>query len=174
MFQRSFNPAKKEIPLKTAIYPGSFDPITNGHIDIIERTQELFDRIIVAVADNSSKKSLFTVKERMDLISAVLKDRPNVEVDTFSGLLVDYAEKMEATAVIRGLRAVTDFDYEYAMFQMNQDLYAKVDTIFLLSSKEYSFLSSTIIKEVARFGKSVENYAPSIVDKALLKKFGHL
>ena len=110
----------------------------------------------------------------MDLIAAVLKERPNVEVDTFSGLLVDYAKKKEATAVIRGLRAVTDFDYEYAMFQMNQDLYAKVDTIFLLSSKEYSFLSSTIIKEVARFGKSVENYAPSIVDKALLKKFGHL
>lgn len=159
--------------MKTAVYPGSFDPITNGHLDIVDRASAMFDRLIVAVAKNSAKNSLFTIEERIEMLREVLKGRPGVEVDSFSGLLVDYAREKQSTAIVRGLRAVSDFDYEYAIFHMNTELNDEVDTVFLLAGKEYSFLSSTIIKEVARYGRQVTDYTPRIVSDALLRKFGH-
>lgn len=134
----------------------------------------MFDRVIIAIAVNSEKKkSLFSQKERENLISENIKDRKNVEVVSFSGLLVEFAREKNATAIIRGMRAVTDFEYEYAIYQINRDLNPALDTVFLLASKKYSFLSSTIIKEVARYGHSVSDYAPENVNAALLKKFGH-
>ncbi len=159
--------------MKTAVYAGSFDPITNGHIDIIDRAGAMFDRLVVAVAVNSSKTSLFTIEERLDMLRSVLRERSNVQVDSFTGLLVDYARKVNATALVRGLRAVSDFDYEYAIFHMNSELNREVDTVFLLAGKRYSFLSSTIIKEVARYGRPVTEYTPGLVSEALLRKFGH-
>lgn len=158
---------------KIAVYPGSFDPVTNGHLDIIGRGRKMFDHLIVAVAANSAKSGMFTIEERCDLLKEVTKDMENVEVAAFSGLLVDYCTKKNAVTVVRGLRAVSDFDYEYAMFQMNREFSMKLDTLFLLASKEYSYLSSTILKEFARYGRSVTPYAPSAVNHALLQKFGH-
>ena len=159
--------------MKIAIYPGSFDPITNGHIDIIDRASAMFDRLVVAVSVNSGKTSLFSIDERLEMLRSVLKDRASVEVDSFTGLLVDYARNISATVLVRGLRAVSDFDYEYAIFHMNSELNRDVDTVFLLAGKSYSFLSSTIIKEVARYGRPVTAYTPGLVSEALLKKFGH-
>ena len=160
--------------MKIAVYPGSFDPFTNGHQDIVDRACEIFDKVVVAVAVNSSKKGgLFTMEERLDLMREVLKDRDDVEVSTFDGLLVDFSEKVNATAIVRGIRAVTDFDYEYAIYQVNREMNPRIETVFLLASKEYSYLSSTILKEVARYGRSVTEYAPAVVAEALLKKFGH-
>ena len=157
--------------MQIAVYPGSFDPVTNGHLDIIERAQRFFDLLIVAIAHNSSKKSLFSVEERMRLLQETLKDTPNVEVKTFSMLLVDFVRQQKACAVIRGLRAVSDFDYEYAMYQANAEMCPEVDTVFLLASREYSFLSSSIIKEFARYGQQLNKYTPEVVSKALLEKF---
>lgn len=159
--------------MKTAVYPGSFDPFTNGHLDIVDRASEIFDRLVVAVAVNSSKQGLFTLEERLDLMKAVLKGRDRVEVTSFDGLLVDFAAEIEATAIVRGIRAVTDFDYEYAIYQVNREMNSRVETVFLLASKEYSYLSSTILKEVARYGRSVDKYAPAVVAEALLARFGH-
>ena len=154
-----------------AVYPGSFDPVTNGHLDIIDRSQALFDHLLVAIAHNSNKKSLFSVEERVSLLQEVLKGRANVEVKTFSTLLVDFVHQEKASTIIRGLRAVSDFDYEYAMYQANSEMYPEVDTVFLLASREYSFLSSSIIKEFARYGQQLDKYTPKAVSKALLKKF---
>ncbi len=159
--------------MKLAIYPGSFDPITNGHLDIIERAARIFDRLVVAVAFNSAKQGLFSIEERVDFIRETVKDMPGVEVATFSGLLIDYAQERGAAAIIRGLRAVTDFDYEYAMHQMNQEMSPDIETLFLVASKEFSYLSSTIIKEFARYGRPVANFAPRVVSEALLLRFGH-
>ena len=160
--------------MKIAVYPGSFDPFTNGHLDIVDRACEIFDKVIVAVAVNSAKKGgLFTLEERQDLLRQVLGSREQVEVAFFDGLLVDYVDEVGAHAIIRGIRAVTDFDYEYAIYQVNRELNGRVETVFLLASKEYSYLSSTILKEVARYGRSVADYAPAVVGEALLKKFGH-
>lgn len=160
--------------MKLFIYPGSFDPFTNGHLDIVDRAVKLCDHLVVAIAVNSSKRSLFTLEERKELILSSLGNRPDVEVTFFDGLLVEYARSRNAAAIVRGIRAVTDFDYEYAMYQLNHDLENEIETVFLLASKEYSFLSSTMIKEVARYGRSVEDHAPSVVSQALLRKFGHL
>jgi len=159
--------------LRIAVYPGSFDPFTNGHLDIVERATFLFDKIIVGIAVNSEKSTLFTLAEREDMIAEVLRSRSDVSVVSFTGLLVEFAREVGASTIIRGIRAVTDFEYEYAIYQMNRDLNPDLDTVFLLASKEYSFLSSTILKEVARYGQSVSEYAPSVVSNALLNKFGH-
>lgn len=159
--------------MKIAVYPGSFDPITNGHLDIIDRARRMFDKILVAVACNSSKQGLFSYEERREMIAEVTAPWDNVGVTHFDGLLIDFCKNENAIAVIRGLRAVSDFDYEYAMFQMNREFNTDVDTVFLLASGEYSYLSSSIIKEFARFGRSVSPYTPGPVNAALLKKFGH-
>lgn len=159
---------------RLAVYPGSFDPFTNGHLDIVRRAAGLFDRVVVAVARNSSKNSFFTVEERIDLLKECVAEMPAVEVSSFTGLLVDYCKSVGARVIVRGIRAVTDFDYEYAIFQLNQELNSEVETVFLLAGKQYSFVSSTLIKEVARYGRSVEDHAPACVSQALLKKFGHI
>lgn len=159
--------------MRVAVYPGSFDPFTNGHLDIVERARVLFDQVIVSIAVNSQKSSLFTLAEREQLIGEVLKDMDNVEVSSFSGLLAEYAREVGASAIVRGIRAVTDFEYEYAIYQINRELNPDVDTVFLLAGQKYSFLSSTIIKEVARYGRSVADHAPAVINEALLQKFGH-
>ncbi|MCG6169570.1 pantetheine-phosphate adenylyltransferase [Leptospira sp. FAT2] len=153
-----------------AIYPGSFDPLTNGHLDILQRSLGLFDKVIIAIAVNSNKSTLFSVEERLGFIREVTKGIKDLEIDTFQGLTVDYCTKVGAKSIIRGLRAVTDFDYEYAISLMNKKLAPDVETVFLMSSSEYSFISSTIVKEVARHGRDVSNQVPEIVSKALLKK----
>jgi pantetheine-phosphate adenylyltransferase len=158
---------------RLAIYPGSFDPLTNGHIDLIRRALQLFDRVIVAVATNSRKNTLFSVDERVELIREVMKgfDQERIEIDVFSGLTVDYARKQGSRVIIRGLRAVTDFDYEYAISLMNSKLAPEIETVFLMASNEHSFISSTIVKEVARHGRAVSNQVPEIINKALLQKY---
>ncbi|WCL49279.1 pantetheine-phosphate adenylyltransferase [Leptospira sp. GIMC2001] len=156
---------------RLAIYPGSFDPMTNGHLDLIKRSLQLYDRVIVAVAKNSRKNSFFTVDERVELIKKSLPGLERIEIDTFSGLTVDYARKRNAKVIIRGLRAVTDFDYEYAISLMNSKLAPDIETIFLMASNEHSFISSTIVKEVARHGRAVSNQVPDVVNEALLRKF---
>ena len=159
--------------MRIAIYPGSFDPFTNGHLDIVDRAATLFDKIIIAIAVNSEKNTLFSLSEREDMIAEVIKNKKDVTVVSFTGLLVEFAKEVGAKTIIRGIRAVTDFEYEYAIYQMNRDLNPDLDTVFLLASKEYSFLSSTILKEVARYGQSVSEYAPPVISEALLKRFGH-
>ncbi|OMI17541.1 pantetheine-phosphate adenylyltransferase [Leptospira weilii serovar Heyan] len=153
-----------------AIYPGSFDPLTNGHLDILQRSLGLFDKVIIAIAVNSNKSTLFSIEERLEFIHKVTQGLKGLEVDTFQGLTVDYCNKVGANSIIRGLRAVTDFDYEYAISLMNKKLAPNVETVFLMSSSEHSFISSTIVKEVARHGRDVSNQVPEIVSKALLKK----
>lgn len=154
-----------------AVYPGSFDPLTNGHLDIIRRAYPLFEKIIIAVAINSRKSSLFSPEERLALIKEVFKGWDKIEFDTFQGLTVDYCKSRGARVILRGLRAVTDFDYEYAISLMNKKLAPEIETFFLMADNEYSFVSSTIVKEVARHGKAVSNQVPDIVNEALLKKF---
>ena len=159
--------------MRVAVYPGSFDPITNGHLDIIERASRMFDELLVAIARNSSKEGLFSFDERADLIQKVTAGISNVRVTSFEGLLVDFVRETSAQFIVRGLRAVSDFDYEYAMYQMNYEMSGGADTIFLLASRNYSYLSSTIIKEFARHGRDVAEYTPAQVNAALLNKFGH-
>jgi len=157
--------------MRIAVYPGSFDPVTNGHIDIIKRGAKLFDHFIVAVLNNISKKSLFTVQERMDMLFAVTQDFEGVEVDCFSGLLIDYMKKKNANVAIRGLRAVSDFEYEFQMALMNRKLGKDIETIFMMTSTRYSFLSSSIIKEVAMLGGCVKELVPDMVEQKLFEKF---
>lgn len=155
-----------------AIYPGSFDPITNGHLDMIDRGLRLFDRLIVAILYNPAKtKSLFTVEERLDMMKEVFKDRPNVESDVHSGLLVDYAEQKNACAILRGLRAVSDFEYEFQMALMNRRLNRKVQTVFLMTGLQWIFTSSSIVKEAATFGGDVKSMVPPFVNQKLIEKF---
>src|SRR5581483_5278749 len=134
--------------MRTAIYPGSFDPLTNGHLDVVQRAAKLFDRVIVAVAANETKHPLFTFSERLDLVRQAVKHLPNVEADTFDGLLVDYAEKHNAKALIRGLRAVSDFEFEFQMALMNRKLNENIETIFMMPKETYTFISSRIVKEI--------------------------
>ena len=159
------------MPRKIAVYPGSFDPITYGHIDIIERGLRIFDCVIVAVARNSTKNSLFTIDERVELIRDVLADNPRARVDTFEGLLVDYVRSQEATVIIRGLRAVSDFEYEFQIAQMNRSISKDVETLFMMTSVPYSYLSSSIVKEVSSLNGPVDGLVPPIVKQALLNKF---
>lgn len=156
---------------KIAICPGSFDPVTNGHLDIISRGAKIFDKIYVVVLNNQTKNPLFSVEERVALIKEVTKDIKNVEVDSYSGLLVDYARTVGAIANIRGLRAVSDFEYEMQITSMNRLLNESLETFFIMTRNQYSFLSSSIVKEVAKYGADVSELVPSIVNKALKEKF---
>lgn len=156
---------------KIAVVPGSFDPITNGHLDIINRGAAVFGRVNVVVLNNSSKNPLFSVEERMDLIREATKHLPNVTVETFSGLLVDYAESINASAIIRGLRAVSDFEYEMQITSMNRVLNDEIETFFIMTKNQYSFLSSSIVKEVARYGGKIEELVPPVVETALRLKY---
>ena len=157
---------------KTAIYPGSFDPITNGHLDLIERGLKIFDEIIVAIAVNPVKQPLFSIEERVDLIREVLTDHPRVKIDHFTGLLVDYVRRQNTNVILRGLRAVSDFDYEFQLALMNRRLAPEIETVFLMTSLKWVFLSSSILKEAVSLGGVVEDIVPSIVFQRLREKFG--
>lgn len=154
-----------------AVCPGSFDPITYGHLDIIKRGAKVFDQLYVVVLNNSSKNPLFTVDERIDLIKEVTKDLPNVKVDEFHGLLIEYAKSVNASAIIRGLRAVSDFEYEMQITSMNRVLDEDIETFFVMTNNQYSFLSSSIVKEVAQYNAKISELVPPVVERALHKKF---
>lgn len=156
---------------KLAICPGSFDPVTNGHIDIIQRGAKIFDNVIVAIFNNQSKSPLFTVEERIALLKESTKDIPNVSVDVSEGLLIDYAIEKKAHAVLRGLRAVSDFEYEMQITSMNRKLDPSIETFFMMTNNQYSFLSSSIVKEAAKYEGSVTGLVPEVVEQALIEKF---
>lgn len=153
-----------------AVYPGSFDPLTNGHVDIIERGARLFDRIIVAIAVNAEKAPMFTMAERVEIARAVFRNHPNVEVDTFEGLLVNYVARRQANVIVRGLRAVSDFEYEMQMALMNRELAGTLETVFMMPAAQYSFISSRLIKEVFALGGKVHGLVPDVVEKRLREK----
>jgi len=153
-----------------AIYPGSFDPLTNGHVDIITRGAKLFDRIVVAILVNAEKAPLFSIPERLEIARAVFKDQPNVEVDTFDGLLVDYVERRHAQAIVRGLRAVSDFEFELQMALMNQRLQPRIETVFMMPAEQYIYVSSRLIKEVFALGGRVHGLVPDMVEERLREK----
>ena len=156
---------------RVAIYPGSFDPITNGHVDIVQRALAMFDRVIVAIAENVRKAPLFTVDERMQHIREALNGDPRVEIDAFEGLLVDYVQKRGARIVVRGLRALADFEYEFQLAHMNRRLGRGIDTIFLMTSEKDFYVASSLVKEVAQFGGDVTGLVPPGVHRALMEKF---
>jgi pantetheine-phosphate adenylyltransferase len=157
-----------------AIYPGTFDPLTNGHVDIIQRGSRLFDRIIVGILLNVEKSPLFTVSERVEIAEEVFGPYPNVEVDTFDGLLVEYARRKQAGVIVRGLRAISDFEYEMQMALMNRHLNPEVETVFMMPAEPYTYVSSRLVKEVVALGGSVTTLVPSIVeDRLRQKKLGH-
>jgi pantetheine-phosphate adenylyltransferase len=153
-----------------AVYPGTFDPLTNGHVDIIERGARLFDRIIVAILVNAEKAPLFSMAERVDIARKVFKDHANVEVDTFDGLLVDYVARRHANVLVRGLRAVSDFEYEFQMALMNRRLNPAIETVFMMPAEQYSYISSRLIKEVFALGGRVHGLVPELVETRLREK----
>lgn len=159
--------------MNTAIYPGSFDPVTYGHIDIIERSANFFDKLIVAVLSNPRKTPLFTAEERIEMIRESVKHIPNVEVESFNGLLVDFARFKKARIIIKGLRAVSDFEYELQMALMNKKLDKDIETFFMMTSTKYSYLSSSVVKEVASFGGCIRGLVPSIVEERLKGKLSN-
>ncbi len=154
-----------------AIYPGSFDPITNGHLDLIERGGRLFRRLIVAILRNDEKEPLFTAEERMEMALEVVKDFPNVEVECFDGLLVDYAAERQATAILRGVRAISDYEYEWQMALMNRRLRPRIETVFLMAGETHSFISSRLVKEVIRLGGNISGLVPATVEARLRDRF---
>lgn len=163
--------------MRRAIYPGSFDPITYGHLDVIERASRLFDEVVVAVAFNEAKQGLFTAYERIALLQKVIAENPNcanVQVTQFDGLLVNFAREQKATALIRGLRAVSDFEFEFQMALMNRKLESTIETIFLMPREEFTYLSSRIVKEIARLHGNIGDFVPDCVADALLQKFPRL
>ena len=157
---------------KLAIYPGSFDPVTNGHLDVLKRALKIFDKVIIAVGENPNKKYLFSVKERKDMLEKSTKGL-NVEIDHFSGLLIEFAKKKKANAIVRGLRAVSDFDYEFQTALMNRKLDSKIETIFIMTRGMYSYLSASIVKEAASLGARLNGMVPAYVEKKLKQKFKH-
>ena len=156
--------------MKLAVYPGSFDPLTNGHVDIIERGTHLFDKIIVAILVNVEKSPLFSMQERVEIVREVFKGRPNVEVDTFDGLLVDYVAKRKADVIVRGLRALSDFETEFQMALMNRRLDPHIETVFMMPAEQYTYISSRLIKEVFSLGGQVSGLVPEIVESRLREK----
>jgi pantetheine-phosphate adenylyltransferase len=153
-----------------AVYPGSFDPLTNGHVDIILRGARLFDRIIIAILVNAEKAPLFTLEERVEVAREVFRHVPNVEVDTFGGLLVDYVERRKAQVIVRGLRAVSDFEFEFQMALMNQRLNPRIETVFMMPAEQYTYISSRLIKEVSSLGGRVHGLVPELVEARLREK----
>jgi pantetheine-phosphate adenylyltransferase len=160
--------------MKVAIYPGSFDPITNGHLDLIQRGLLLFDRLVVAVADNPDKKPLFSGAERLEMVRSTAPDQSRLELLLFSGLLADLVNQRQACAIIRGVRAVSDFEFEFQMALMNRKLAPQTETVFLMPSEKYTYLSSNLIKDIARFNGNISCFVPEIVDKKLQQKFGFM
>ena len=158
--------------MKSVLYPGSFDPVTNGHLDIIKRTSELFDVVYVSILSNSSKSPLFSVEERIALIKRVTNNLPNVKVEAFTGLLVDYAKKKNAKFIVKGLRAVTDFEYEFQMSLTNKQLAPEIETFFITTSAKYAYLSSSIVKEVARYGGDFTEMVPLEIIEDIKEKIG--
>jgi len=158
---------------KIAIYPGTFDPITNGHLSILTRALKIFDKIVIALLNNPQKVPLFTMDERIQMIRDVLKDQPNVEIDSFNGLLVDYVVRKKTNVIIRGLRALVDFEYEFQMALMNRKLNREVQSVFLMTDYKWFYTSSTIIKEAASLGGDVSGLVPPVVCKKLKEKFGY-
>jgi len=159
---------------KIAIYPGFFDPITNGHLSIVERALKIFDKLVIAILNNPKKAHLFSIEERMKMITKSLNGPSNVEVDTFDGLMVDYAVKKKVHVVVRGLRALSDFEYEFQMALMNRKLNRDVQSIFLMTDYKWFYISSTIIKEAASFGGDVSELVPNVVNRKLKERFGYL
>lgn len=156
--------------MKRAVYPGSFDPITFGHLDIIERSAKMVDELVIGVLCNSTKNSLFSLEERVNMIKEITKEIPNVRVEAFEGLLVDYMRQIDATIIIRGLRAVTDFEYELQIAQTNHVLKDDVETIFLITNLKYSYLSSTVVKEIASYGGDISKFVPEKIIGSIYKK----
>jgi pantetheine-phosphate adenylyltransferase len=154
------------------VFPGSFDPITNGHLDIIARSLSVFDEVVVAILVNPEKSPLFTVEERVEIIREAYRGEPRVRVDTFSGLLVDYAEKVGAAVIVRGLRAISDFEYEFQMALMNRRLDPHIETVFMMPAESYSYLSSRLVKEVFQLGGQVTELVPPVVERRLRDKYG--
>jgi pantetheine-phosphate adenylyltransferase len=157
--------------MRTGIYPGSFDPVTLGHLDIIKRASKLVDRLIIGVLINSTKVPLFTIDERVGLLKKVTIDIPNVTIEAYQGLLVDFAAKKEADVIVRGLRAITDFEYELQLAQTNHKLNPSVDTVFLTTSVEYAYLSSSTVREIARYGGCIEQFVPACVTQSVYNKY---
>jgi len=157
--------------MRTAIYPGSFDPLTNGHLDVVQRAAKLFDHVVIAVAKNEGKHPLFTLDERVSLVKKSITHLPNVEADSFDSLLVEYAVSRKAQAIVRGLRAVSDFEFEFQLALMNRKLNENIETIFMMPKDTYTFLSSRIVKEIARLGGDVGSFVPDHVQSALATKF---
>ena len=157
--------------MKRALIPGTFDPVTEGHLDIIRRASQIFDEIVVGVAESAGKNPLFTLEERVGLVRASVKGMPTVSVEPFSELLVDFADRVEAHVVVKGLRAITDFEYEFQMAALNYHLKQSLETLFIMSPPEYMYLSSSIVRELASLGASVDDFVPEIVAEALKRKF---
>ncbi len=156
--------------LRICVCPGSFDPITNGHVDIIDRASKLFDKVIVAVLNNGNKRPEFTIEERLEFLECVFKGRPEIEIDSFSGLLVDFVRKKNASIIVRGLRAVSDFEYELQMAHLNKTLEPSIETLFIMTKISYSYLSSSIVRELARNGGSIDGLVPDCIKDKVLER----
>ena len=154
-----------------AVYPGSFDPITNGHLDIIERGLSVFDEVLIAILVNLEKQPLFSVEERVEIVRETYAGNPRIRVDTFSGLLVDYAERVGATVIVRGLRAISDFEYEFQMALMNRRLDPRIETVFMMPAEQYSYLSSRLVKEVFHLGGPIRDLVPPVVERRLRERY---